>query len=152
MKELVIKLSATKDDDSELDIDNVVDDVYNVLFNTWGFHTAECKVNIYDVENEEDASCSIIPAKFEREKTERGFGRYMFKDTYENQCSIQKSSIATEDRIWIGFDDLNLYDKISGKPVKAPDNVSAFTRMHINREQAKAIVEVLNTFIETGDI
>lgn len=152
MKELVIKLSATKEEDSKLDIDNVLEDVYNVLFNTWGFHTAECKANIYDLENEEDASCNIIPAKFEREKTERGFGRYIFKDTYDSQCSIQKSSITTEDRIWIGIDDLKLYDNVSGKSVNKPPDIDAFTRMHINKEQAKAIVEVLNTFIETGNI
>ena len=37
--------------------------------------------------------------------TERGFAIGNFKDSYDAECSIQKSSLATEDAIWLGRND-----------------------------------------------
>ena len=40
----------------------------------------------------------------EEYKTDRGFAIIKFVDMYDTKCSIQKSSLATEDAIWIGID------------------------------------------------
>ena len=38
------------------------------------------------------------------EENQRGFLNGQFKDNYNNECSIQKSSSAMEDCIWLGID------------------------------------------------
>ena len=40
-------------------------------------------------------------------ETGRGFVINLFKDRYDTECSIQKSSLATEDAIWIGVNVAN---------------------------------------------
>lgn len=40
--------------------------------------------------------------------TQRGFLRGEFTDRYGVKCSIQKSSLATEDAIWLGIDEIEL--------------------------------------------
>jgi len=39
-----------------------------------------------------------------KSKTNRGFAIYTFKDRYGKDCSLQKSSCATEDQVWLGLD------------------------------------------------
>ena len=43
-------------------------------------------------------------ATIKMEKTERGFLRGEFTDRYGHECSIQESSLATEECIWLGCD------------------------------------------------
>jgi hypothetical protein len=38
------------------------------------------------------------------EKNQRGFDCGKFTDLYGEECSIQKSSLATSDTIWLGID------------------------------------------------
>jgi hypothetical protein len=40
--------------------------------------------------------------KFKTGKTERGFDIIEFTDFYDKECTIQKSSLATDDAIWFG--------------------------------------------------
>lgn len=70
-------------------------------------------------------------------KTLRGFDRIDFKDRYNQFCSLQKSSLASEDAIWLGVD-----IDLDGK-----EN----TRMHLTREQVKELLPHLQRFAETGD-
>lgn len=98
--------------------------------------------------------------------TERGFPRGEFKDAYGAPCSIQKSSLATADAIWLGVDDadpkvLHGDAKSLGIPTEAtcgwvsypiPEKVSLRTRMHLTREQVAALLPVLQRFVETGEI
>ena len=42
------------------------------------------------------------------EISERGFGYGKFVDSYKNKCSIQKSSAAMDDYIWLGIDNPKL--------------------------------------------
>lgn len=42
-----------------------------------------------------------------KDKTNRGFAIGTFKDHYGTECSIQKSSLATEEAIWFGVTDAN---------------------------------------------
>lgn len=95
-----------------------------------------------------------------RTTTSRGFNLITFQDRYDSQCSIQKSSLASEDCIWLGIDDP--YPKIMASKTpqggtgwvkyEIPDDVSINTRMHLTREQAQELVIVLNVFIDTGDV
>lgn len=74
----------------------------------------------------------------ETKYTNRGFALIEFEDIHEQQCSIQKSSIATDDCVWIGVDLQR--DKKEG------------ARMHINKKQAKSIIKILQKFVDTGDL
>lgn len=69
-------------------------------------------------------------------KTERGFALAEFVDRYGAKCSLQKSSLATEDCIWLGV------NEIEGKPA----------RMHLTRKLAKQLMPHLEKFIETGEL
>lgn len=66
-----------------------------------------------------------------KSKTEKGFAIIEFKDRYGKDCSIQKSSLATEDCIWMGRNE---------------------ERMHIDPKLAKKIIKILERFIETSEI
>ena len=103
-------------------------------------------------------------------KTARGFGLVEFTDTKGASCSIQKSSAACEDCIWFGIDDadpqimardairLGLKPEEGGEkdngwvPFAVPGEVLFTTRMHLNREQVKAILPILKQFVKTGKV
>lgn len=81
-----------------------------------------------------------------KEYTNRGFAIYKFNDLYNSNCSLQESSLATDDAIWLGCDDVTYVKNISG--VEMPYN----TRMHLNRDMAKILGEKLLKFAEIGEI
>jgi len=99
-------------------------------------------------------------------ETYRGFAVVEFNDFYGEQCSLQQSSIATTDCIWLGINDANPKvmaahaerlgvetDKTTGwveYPVS--DDVSMTTRMHLSREQVKPLLPHLQKFVDTGEI
>ncbi|MDH4319406.1 MAG: hypothetical protein OEV64_13520 [Desulfobulbaceae bacterium] len=93
-------------------------------------------------------------------KTERGFDYFKFKDLYGKQYSIQKSSLATENAIWLGIDDAE--PKIMASKVidggtgwaKYPihDDVVFNTRMHLSQKHVKDLINILQKFVDTGDI
>lgn len=98
--------------------------------------------------------------KFEFDITSRGFGVINFKDRYGYECSIQQSSLATEDAIWFGLDSASP-SIMASKTEKGgtgwvsypiPDDVSLNTRMHLTREQVKEILPILQAFVETGEL
>jgi len=74
--------------------------------------------------------------------TDRGFARGEFIDRYGEKCSIQKSSLAGEDCIWLGCDHETIDE--AGQRCGA--------RMHLTRALAADIVMHLQRFIETGDL
>lgn len=105
--------------------------------------------------------------KIEIGKTERGFGLIEFKDEYGIPCNIQKSSLATEDAIWIGVDEVS--PKILVSKAKElgmdtgdhengwmdyplPSDVMQVNRMHLTREQVKDLLPILQYFVEWGDL
>ena len=92
-----------------------------------------------------------------KEKTERGFAIINFVDRYDNKCSLQKSSLAFEEAIWLGVDDTKFTifeDERMGKYIttKLPKNFSVNTRMHLTQEQVKELLPHLQKFVETGGI
>lgn len=72
-------------------------------------------------------------------KVESGLSKISFEDDYKQQCSLQKSNAALENKIWLGVD-----RDINGKTVNA--------RMHLNQEQVKNILPYLQKFAETGEL
>ena len=93
-------------------------------------------------------------------KTERGFKIIAFLDNNDEKCSIQKSSAADENKIWLGIDDPNPQIMASQTPeggtgwVKyaIPENVLLTTRMHLNREEVSILIIALQHFVDTGEV
>jgi hypothetical protein len=75
-------------------------------------------------------------------RTERGFLRADFADRYGAKCSIQQSSLATEDAIWLGCD-AGLHHHVTG---------SCLARMHLTRAQVAALLPALTHFVATGEL
>lgn len=65
------------------------------------------------------------------EPTPRGFMRAEFTDRFDKPCSIQKSSLATEDALWLGVNE---------------------NRMHLTMELAEELWPILKRFAETGEL
>lgn len=89
----------------------------------------------------------------------RGFARAEFTDCYGVECSLQKSSLATDDAVWLGANEIGLKHFHAGKgwqdiptPHEMHDHWSANTRMHLTREQVAALLPLLTRFVETGEI
>lgn len=70
--------------------------------------------------------------------TKRGFKRVDFSDKYGTSCSIQNSSLATEDCIWFGVDHCH--------ECQHP------TRMHLTQAMVKELLPLLEKFVKTGEI
>ena len=92
-------------------------------------------------------------------RTERGFASAEFTDLYGVKCSVQKSSLATEEAIWIGANEIGLkhFKTFEGwldvpTPHSVDEHWSANTRMHLSREQVAALLPMLTRFVETGEI
>lgn len=102
----------------------------------------------------------------ELKHTQRGFAYIEFRDHYDNKCSLQKSSLATEDAIWFGIDDANpqvlhgdarrlgiATNATSGwVPYPLPSEVSLSTRMHLTQDQVRELLPTLIHFAETSDV
>ena len=92
--------------------------------------------------------------------TQRGFSIGEFRDRYEKECSIQKSSLAGDDCIWFGIDDptpeIMASDTPEGGtgwvPYSIPKEVSLSTRMHLTRDMVRELLPVLRHFVNTGDL
>lgn len=74
--------------------------------------------------------------------TERGFLRADFKDRYNADCSIQGSSLATEDCIWLGQNE-GTHHHVTG---------DCMARMHLTREMARELAFVLMRFALSGKL
>lgn len=73
---------------------------------------------------------------------DRGFLRADFKDRNGDACSIQESSLATEECIWLGQNE-GTHHHVTG---------NCMARMHLNRDQAREIGRALLGFAETGKL
>lgn len=78
------------------------------------------------------------------ELTARGFAHANFKDQYDANCSIQKSSLATEDCIWLGVDDEPQRHHVTQEWLGQ--------RMHLTREMVAVLLPLLQRFVETGEL
>jgi hypothetical protein len=105
-------------------------------------------------------------------KTVRGFKFGTFNDTYGVQCSIQKSSAACHECIWIGIDkpgvkvmasryrhvadavrasdDPEKYNGWVDYPI--PQDAVVTSRMHLDQKTVKRLLPILQHFVETGEL
>lgn len=93
----------------------------------------------------------------ELKRTGRGFRFYEFKDRNGYLCTLQKSSVATEDCIWLGLESASPQKLVRGKgwidaTEMVPAEVEFNTRMHLTREQAKVLAKQLEYFAGTGEL
>lgn len=104
--------------------------------------------------------------------TEHGFARVDFTDEYGESCSIQKSSLATEDAIWFGVDKvkpkilsrdaaaMGRMDLLDAGPERfngwvdwpIPKDVSLACRMHLTRAQVLELLPILQHFAREGEL
>jgi hypothetical protein len=75
------------------------------------------------------------------ELTERGFIIGSFIDQMGQPCSIQESSAATEQCIWLGL--------LKGMHTEKGE---CYARMHLTQEQAGQLIPLLQHFVETGSL
>ena len=88
--------------------------------------------------------------------TDRGLQRIEFVDRYGEKCSIQDSSLATEDAIWFGIDELEI--KIDPSHTggrgwvkhELPPGAHAFAHMHLTRHQVLGLLPLLHFFADKG--
>lgn len=107
---------------------------------------------------------------FRRITTPRGFTWFNFKDSYDHKCSLSESSNAETDCVWLGITNpgiviqykdavaagLNLKKKYPETnecgwcDLPLPKGAMVESRMHLTREQAKALARELNFFAKHG--
>lgn len=100
-------------------------------------------------------------------KTQRGFAIYKFKDRVKRLCTLQKSSLATQDCIWLGLNEPEIkefypsprdtdeswfdcdLDKLKHR---AQNEIYAFSRMELTRKQVEKLIPYLQKFVDTGEL
>jgi hypothetical protein len=116
--------------------------------------------------NSKKASGSEILGKFRL--TERGFQAVEFSDSYGVSSSLQESSAADSQHLWLGPNDGNpqilasdarrlglrpANDATTGwVPYAVPKEVLLATRMHLGREQVQGLVNHLTHWLEHGTL
>lgn len=96
----------------------------------------------------------------ERKETSRGFYYYNFKDTRGNKCSLQESSNAMKECIWIGADEIGLskFDPNEGwSDVILEQNPYgihhvANNRVELDQETVAKLIPLLQKFVDTGQL
>lgn len=103
-------------------------------------------------------------------KTERGFSLVEFEDIYGLGCSLQASSVARSGQpgtsaVWLGIDAVDAKvmardaaavgvktaETVGWVPFPIPDEVSISTRMHLDRDQVKALVKHLQSWLDSDN-
>jgi len=90
----------------------------------------------------------------ETRQTERGFIITEFDDLYGNKCSLQKSSLATLDAVWLGIRDPEINVMIDGgwRSVTLPEGAVIHSRMHLSQKMVKELLPALQYFADTGEL
>ena len=106
----------------------------------------EHQIREYINEKEESDIRSIGKIEY----TQRGFQVIEFQDSYGISCNIQESS-SVEPHIWLGVKDLKpeIMGKKGWETFEVPDGVLFHNRMHLNREHASGLVEVLQNWLKS---
>ena len=84
--------------------------------------------------------------------TVRGFALNTLTDNYGNEFSVQKSSAASDDFVWVGVDDPRVQVGPPWQPFEMPANALIHSRAHLTREQAREVATALMRFAETGEL
>lgn len=93
--------------------------------------------------------------------TGRGFDLVTFRDRYGEICSLQKSSLATENCIWFGVNepkvtalakDVYGSGEVGWVTISIPEYAHLSGRMHLTQEQVRELLPYLIKFAETGEL
>jgi hypothetical protein len=87
-------------------------------------------------------------------KTESGFGLFKFTDTHGNDCSLQKSSAAMYDAVWLGISNPEINVMVDGgwKAIALPEDAVVNSRMHLTQKQVRELLPLLQHFAEHGEL
>ena len=105
-------------------------------------------------------------------KTCRGFDLIEFEDDNGEKCSLQKSSSALEDKIWLGIDQAKILEfypmprdtneawveitkeEVEEKLKHRPQNEIHYKnqRMYLTRKQVEKLLPHLENFVRTGEL
>jgi hypothetical protein len=99
-------------------------------------------------------------------QTQAGFPYLEFKDRDGNVCSIQQSSLATENAIWLGIDDakpmvmnqdaykagVEPLGGVGWRDYPLPKEVLLHTRMHLTAADVQTLIRVLEHWYMSGKI
>ena len=96
----------------------------------------------------------------EKKITKRKFKLVNFKDKNNVSGSIQMSSLATDECIWFGCDDVDPqyfipYVNPSWRKLEKPQGSTEWvfnSRMHLNRKQVAKLIPILQKFVKKGTI
>lgn len=87
--------------------------------------------------------------------TERGFPFITFEDRYGETCSLQISSLISEQAYcWFGVTNPTIQTMEKGKgwqPVKLPEGAVISSRMHLSQDQVRVLLPHLQAFAESGE-
>jgi len=89
-----------------------------------------------------------------------GFAYVEFVDRYNNKCSLEKSTLAFEDCIWLGCDEIGLkkIDHQGWQYVVLNDDADAGiyyianNRMHLTQDNVRELIPILQKFLDTGNL
>ena len=130
------------------------------------YNDDRAKTDAYAQEIIQELLDDYFPEPLTMDKTQRGFSNGKFKDAYGAECSIQKSSLATKDAIWLGIDDPNPLIMCNNaernglvkqgdcgwQPFEIPKDVLITTRMHLTQREVRQLLPILEKFAKTGEI
>lgn len=85
---------------------------------------------------EDDCQYERTLTILEKTKTERGFGLITFEDRYNQICTLQDSSLATEAAIWLGVSNTGI--RIEGPNKTKNEDVNC--RMHLTQAMVKQLL------------
>lgn len=74
---------------------------------------------------------------------DRGFLKGSFKDHNGEACSIQESSLADADCIWLGCEHETIHPKFG---------LACGARMHLTQEMVADLIPLLQHFVDTGEL
>lgn len=80
--------------------------------------------------------------KIDASTTPRGF-----------DCFLRKSSLSTENAVWLVLNDAEVKELVYGEPVTVTkDNYLLVSSRHLVQEQVKELLPYLICFVETGEL
>jgi hypothetical protein len=85
---------------------------------------------------------------------ERGFSIAEFDDAHGNKCSLQKSSAAMYDAVWLGIKipEINIMIDGGWKALAIPEDAVISSRMHLTQKQVRNLLPALQAFADTGEL
>jgi hypothetical protein len=86
--------------------------------------------------------------------TERGFTIAEFEDLYGEKCSLQKSSAAMYDAIWLGVSQPEpvILHEGQWKKIELPEGTLLNGRMHLSQKMVRDLLPALQHFAEHGEL